>query len=64
MPDSDQYTIDVGAIFRKKFGEKTPRWLVRLGRKLLHEDFLNDFFKDHCNTYQVTGSGKRPRSGC
>ena len=45
MPDSDQYTIDVGAIFRKKFGEKTPRWLVRLGRKLLHEDFLNDFFK-------------------
>ena len=21
---------------------------------------MNDFFKDHCNTYQVTGSGKRP----
>ena len=23
-------------------------------------DFLNDFFKDHCQTYSVTGSGKRP----
>lgn len=22
--------------------------------------FLNDFFKDHCQTYSVTGSGKRP----
>ena len=22
--------------------------------------FLNDFYKDHCNTYSVTGSGKRP----
>ena len=21
---------------------------------------MNDFFKDHCNTYSVTGSGKRP----
>ena len=45
MPDSEQYTIDVGAIFRSKLGEKTPKWLIRLGRKLLHEDFLNGFFK-------------------
>ena len=22
--------------------------------------FLNEFYKDHCNTYSVTGSGKRP----
>lgn len=22
--------------------------------------FVNDFYKDHCNTYSVTGSGKRP----
>jgi hypothetical protein len=22
--------------------------------------FINDFYRDHCNTYQVTGSGKRP----
>lgn len=29
-------------------------------RGVLRNYFLNDFFKDHCNTYQVTGSGKRP----
>lgn len=29
-------------------------------RDVLRNYFLNDFFKDHCNTYQVTGSGKRP----
>lgn len=34
-------------------GKGTPR-------EVLRKYFLNDFFKDHCNTYQVTGSGKRP----
>lgn len=34
-------------------GKGTPR-------EVLRSYFLNDFFKDHCNTYQVTGSGKRP----
>ena len=29
-------------------------------REVLSNYFLNDFFKDYCNTYQVTGSGKRP----
>ena len=29
-------------------------------REVLRNYFLNDFFKDHCHTYQVTGSGKRP----
>lgn len=29
-------------------------------REVIRNYFLNDFFKDHCNTYQVTGSGKRP----
>lgn len=29
-------------------------------REVLRNYFLNDFFKDHCNTYSVTGSGKRP----
>lgn len=29
-------------------------------REVLRNYFLNDFFKDQCNTYQVTGSGKRP----
>lgn len=34
-------------------GKGTPR-------EVLRNYFLNDFFRDHCNTYQVTGSGKRP----
>lgn len=29
-------------------------------RDVLRNYFLKDFFKNHCNTYQVTGSGKRP----
>lgn len=29
-------------------------------RDILRNYFLKEFFKDHCNTYQVTGSGKRP----
>ena len=29
-------------------------------REVIRNYFLNSFFKDHCNTYQVTGSGKRP----
>ena len=29
-------------------------------RDIVRNYFLNDFFKDHCNTYSVTGSGKRP----
>ncbi len=31
----------------------TPRAVIR-------NYFMNDFYKDHCNTYSVTGSGKRP----
>ena len=29
-------------------------------RESIRNYFLNDFFKDHCQTYSVTGSGKRP----
>jgi hypothetical protein len=29
-------------------------------RNVIRKYFLNDFFKDHCKTYSVTGSGKRP----
>ena len=46
MEASDKYLIDVAAILRSKLGDKTPRWLIRLGRKLLHEDFLNGFFRE------------------
>lgn len=29
-------------------------------RSVIRNYFLTDFFKDHCQTYSVTGSGKRP----
>lgn len=29
-------------------------------RDIIRNYFVNDFFKDHCKTYSVTGSGKRP----
>lgn len=29
-------------------------------REVIRNYFVNDFYKDHCQTYQVTGSGKRP----
>lgn len=29
-------------------------------RQIIRNYFVNQFFIDHCNTYQVTGSGKRP----
>lgn len=29
-------------------------------REVIRNYFLNDFFNDHCQTYSVTGSGKRP----
>ena len=34
-------------------GKGTPREVIR-------NYFLNDFYADHCSTYSVTGSGKRP----
>lgn len=29
-------------------------------REIIRNYFINDFYKDHCNTYSVAGSGKRP----
>ena len=29
-------------------------------REIIRNYYLTDFFKDHCQTYSVTGSGKRP----
>lgn len=29
-------------------------------REIIRNYFLNDFYKDHCNMYQVAGAGKRP----
>ncbi len=32
----------------------------KTARDTIRQYFLKDFFKDHCQTYSVTGSGKRP----
>ena len=32
----------------------------KTSRDTIRQYFLNDFYKDHCQTYSVTGSGKRP----
>ena len=32
----------------------------KTSREVIRNYFLNDFYKDHCNMYSVTGSGKRP----
>ena len=32
----------------------------KTSREVIRNYFLNDFFKDHCSTYSVTGSGKWP----
>lgn len=29
-------------------------------REAIRNYFVNEFFKDHCNSYSITGSGKRP----
>ena len=46
MEPAETYTIDIAKTLREKFGEKTPKWVLRLARKLLHEDYLNDFFRE------------------
>ena len=41
MGDSEKYRIDFGEILRNKLGDKTPGWLIRFAKRILHEDFLN-----------------------
>lgn len=76
IPICDDYYFDddiVGRFVdfvRKVYGEETLEENLRfiadaLGgkgtpREIIRSYFLNNFFKDHCSTYSVTGSGKRP----
>ena len=77
MEQPKSYTIDIARVIRGKFGEKTPRWIISMARKLLHEDFLNEFFRrgytgvEFCEkaleymdiTLQVEGLEKVPDEG-
>ena len=62
----DKFITFVGAVYGKGTLEPNLRFIAEaLGgkgsaRKVIRQYFINDFFSDHCNTYSVIGSGKRP----
>ncbi len=66
--DGEWFGDDIVAQFRKwlevTYGRDTLEENVRFIEDALGKDlrkyFVKDFYKDHCATYQVTGSGKRP----
>ena len=66
--DGEWFGDDIVAQFRKwlevTYGADTLADNVRFIEDALGKDlrkyFVKDFYKDHCATYQVTGSGKRP----
>ena len=66
--DGEWFSDDIVAQFRKwlevTYGAETFDENVKFIEEALGKDlrkyFVKDFYKDHCATYQVTGSGKRP----
>lgn len=66
--DGEWFGDDIVAQFRKwlevTYGTDTLAENVKFIEGALGKDlrkyFVKDFYKDHCATYQVTGSGKRP----
>lgn len=66
--DGEWFSDDIVAQFRKwlemTYGSETLDENVKFIEDALGKDlrkyFVKDFYKDHCATYQVTGSGKRP----
>lgn len=75
ITDEEYFEDDIVGLFcawlKKVYGEETleenldfiAKALGNKGntsREVIRNYFLNDFFKDHCSTYSVTGSGKRP----
>lgn len=75
ITDEEYFEDDIVGLFcdwlKKVYGEDTleesldfiAKALGNKGatsREVIRNYFLNDFFKDHCSTYSVTGAGKRP----
>ena len=72
--DDDYFDDDIDGKFvdfvRKVYGDETLEQNLRFiadalggkgtSREVIRNYFINDFFADHCSTYSVTGSGKRP----
>jgi hypothetical protein len=75
ITDEEYFEDDVVGMFvefiKKIFGQETLEHNLNFianalgkndksSREIIRDYFLNDFFKDHCSNYSVTGSGKRP----
>ena len=75
ITDEEYFEDDIVGLFcawlKKVYGEDTLEENLefianalgnkgKTSREVIRNYFLNDFFKDHCSTYSVTGSGKRP----
>lgn len=75
ITDTEYFEDDIVGLFctwlKKVYGEDTleenldfiAKALGKKGnssREIIRNYFLTDFYKDHCSTYSVTGSGKRP----
>ena len=45
MEPQEPFSIDIGKVLRAKFGPKTPRWIISLARRLIHEDYVNAFLR-------------------
>lgn len=72
--DDEYFEDDIVGRFvsfvKKAFGKETLEENLRFiadalggkgsSREVIRNYFLNDFYSDHCSTYSVTGSGKRP----
>ena len=72
--DDDYFDDDIVGKFvdfvRNVYGDETLEQNLRFiadalggkgtSREVIRNYFINDFFADHCSTYSVTGSGKRP----
>ena len=66
--DGEWFSDDIVAQFRKwleviygaEMLDENVRFIEEALGKDLRKYFVKDFYKDHCATYQVTGSGKRP----
>ena len=75
ITDEEYFTDDIVGLFcdwvKREFGmecfEENLDFIAHAiggkgntSREVLRNYFINDFYKDHCTNYSITGSGKRP----
>lgn len=47
-----KYSISTEKMLKDKFGPKVPKFLIYLGKKLLHEDWINQIFSGDCTGFE------------